>query len=78
MELWDGYNADRTMAGVDISREEEEAGKFPKGLYHAVADIVVRHADGTYLVMQHGTLGSILQLQHRLLRYLALCVLLLI
>ncbi len=52
MELWDGYNADRTLAGVDISREDEEAGKFPKGLYHAVADIVVRHTDGTYLVMQ--------------------------
>lgn len=46
MEIWDGYNADRTLAGVDIVR----GGEFPKGLYHGVAEILVRHTDGTYLV----------------------------
>lgn len=52
MELWDGYNADGTLAGVDIAREDEQQGKFPRGLYHLVADVIVRHVDGTYLAMQ--------------------------
>ncbi len=52
MELWDGYNADRTLAGVDIAREGERQGKFPRGLYHLVVDVIVRHVDGTYLAMQ--------------------------
>lgn len=52
MELWDGYNADMTLAGVDIAREDELIGKYPKGLYHLVADVIVRHTDGTFLVMQ--------------------------
>ncbi len=52
MEIWDGYNADKTLAGVDIAREDEQKGKFPKGLYHLVADVIVRHTDGTYLAMQ--------------------------
>ena len=52
MELWDGYNADMSLAGVDIVREDERIGKYPKGLYHVVADVIVRHTDGTFLVMQ--------------------------
>lgn len=52
MELWDGYNADGTLAGIDIAREEEQKGKFPKGLYHLVSDVIVRHKDGTFLSMQ--------------------------
>lgn len=48
MEIWDGYKADKTLAGVDIIR----GGKFPSGLYHIVTDVIVRHDDGTYLVMQ--------------------------
>lgn len=52
MELWDGYNADKTLAGIDIAREDEQKGKFPKGLYHLVADVIVRHTDGTYLAIQ--------------------------
>lgn len=52
MELWDGYNADHTLAGVDIAREDEQKGNFPKGLYHLVADVIVKHTDGTYLAMQ--------------------------
>lgn len=48
MEIWDGYNADRTPAGVDIVR----GGAFPKGLYHAVSEVIVRHADGSFLAMQ--------------------------
>ena len=48
LEIWDGYNADRTLAGVDIVR----GGAFPEGIYHGVAEILVRHADGSYLVTQ--------------------------
>lgn len=48
MEIWDGYNADRTLAGVDIVR----SGAFPVGLYHAVSEVIVRHTDGSFLVMQ--------------------------
>lgn len=48
MEFWDGYNADKTLAGRDIVRGEQP----PADLYHWVADIIVQHTDGTYLVMQ--------------------------
>lgn len=48
MELWDGYNADGTLAGHDIVRGETP----PADLYHWVADVIVQHTDGTYLVMQ--------------------------
>lgn len=50
MEIWDGYTADRMLAGVDMVRERES--EYPKWLYHIVSDVVVRHADGTYLAMQ--------------------------
>ncbi len=48
MEIWDGYNADKTLAGIDIIRD----GDFPKGLYHVVGEVIVRHKDGTFLAMQ--------------------------
>lgn len=47
-EIWDGYNADGSLAGVNIVR----GGDFPSGLYHAVAEVIVRHTDGSYLAMQ--------------------------
>ena len=53
MEIWDGYNKDRTLAGIDLIREEEfTSDSFPKGLYHLVADVIVLHTDGSFLVMQ--------------------------
>lgn len=48
MEIWDGYNADKTLAGVDLIRGED----IPSGLYHMVVEIIVRHTDGTFLLMQ--------------------------
>ncbi len=48
MEIWDAYNPDGTLAGVDLVRGE----KIPKGLRHGVADIFVMHEDGTILLMQ--------------------------
>ncbi len=47
-EIWDAYLADGTLAGCDLVRGEP----IPKGLYHLVSDILVRHTDGDYLLMQ--------------------------
>ncbi len=48
-ELWDAYNRDFTKKeGVTLIRGEE----IPEGCYHLVCDIVVKHTDGTYLLMQ--------------------------
>lgn len=48
MEIWDAYLADGTKAGIDLVRGEP----IPKGLYHLVSDVLVRHQDGDYLLMQ--------------------------
>ena len=48
MEIWDGYNKDGTLAGVDIIRGEP----IPKGVWHLVCEVLVRHVDGDYLLMQ--------------------------
>ena len=48
MELWDGYFRDGTLAGVDLVRGEP----IPEGLYHLVCEILVRHVDGDFLLMQ--------------------------
>ena len=46
MELWDAYDAQGNKLGRDLVRGEP----LPEGCYHLVADICVRHADGTFLV----------------------------
>lgn len=48
MELWDAYLEDETLAGCDLVRGEE----IPKGLYHLVSEVLVRHTDGSFLLMQ--------------------------
>lgn len=48
MELWDGYFRDGTPAGSDLIRGEP----VPKGLYHLVSGVLVRHTDGDYLLMK--------------------------
>lgn len=48
-ELWDAYNRDfEKVAGVTLVRGD----KIPSGLFHLVCDIIVRHSDGEYLLMQ--------------------------
>ena len=47
MEIWDGYNRDGTLAGVDIVRGEP----IPEGVYFLTVEILVRHVDGDYLLM---------------------------
>jgi 8-oxo-dGTP pyrophosphatase MutT (NUDIX family) len=48
MELWDAYREDGTPAGRNLVRGEA----IPDGLFHLVSEIVVRHEDGTFLLMQ--------------------------
>ena len=50
-ELWDAYNSDfEKIEGLTLVRDEEEY--FPEGAYHLVCEILVRHVDGTYLLMK--------------------------
>ncbi len=48
MEIWDLYRKDGNPAGCELVRGQP----MPKGLFHIVSGAVVRHADGTYLLMQ--------------------------
>jgi len=48
MEIWDAYLADGTLAGRELVRGEP----IPERLYHLTCDILVRHTDGSYLLMQ--------------------------
>ena len=48
MELWDAYYQDGTPANQTLVRGEP----IPEGLYHLVADVLVRHVDGTFLLMK--------------------------
>lgn len=48
MEIWDGYRRDGTPAGRTLVRGEP----IPEGLYHLVCEVLVRHVDGDYLLMQ--------------------------
>lgn len=54
MEIRDGYLIDGTLADCDLIRGEA----IPKGLYHLVCEILVRHTDGDYLLMQRDTTKS--------------------
>lgn len=49
MEIWDAYDEHlNRLNGVTLIRGET----VPKGLYHLVSEIVVRHEDGSFLLMQ--------------------------
>lgn len=49
MELWDAYDGEfRRMEGVSLVRGEP----IPAGVYHLVCDVLVRHTDGSYLLMR--------------------------
>ena len=48
-EIWDAYDRDfNKIENVTLVRGEP----IPDGMYHLVCDIVVKHTDGTYLLMQ--------------------------
>ena len=49
MELWDAYDEQfQKIEGVTLVRGQA----MPKGMRHLVCDVIVRHTDGTYLLMQ--------------------------
>lgn len=49
MEKWDAYDAKfRKVEGVELTRGQP----VPEGLFHLVCIVLVRHTDGTYLLMQ--------------------------
>ena len=48
-ELWDAYdNNFNKLNGITLVRGES----IPDGIYHLVCEIIVKHIDGTYLLMQ--------------------------
>lgn len=47
-ELWDGLNADGTKLGIDLVRGET----IPDGVYHGVCAALIKHMDGSYLLMR--------------------------
>lgn len=48
-ELWDAYdNNFNKLNGITLVRGES----IPDGIYHLVCEIIVKHIDGTYLMMQ--------------------------
>ena len=49
MELWDAYDASfHKVNNVTLIRGEP----IPDGLFHLVCDVIVKHVDGDYLLMQ--------------------------
>lgn len=48
MEYWDAYDKDGHKLKETLVRGEE----IPKEVYHLVAEVLVRHTDGDFLLMQ--------------------------
>ncbi len=48
IEIWDGYNEDGRLIGGEYIRGE----KLPSGVFHLVCEALVRHTDGSYLLMK--------------------------
>ena len=49
MEIWDAYDANlNKIDGISLIRGEE----ISDGMFHLCSEIIVRHKDGTYLIMQ--------------------------
>ena len=62
MEIWDGYNIDGSLAGVDLVRGE----KIPDGLYHLVCEVLVQHTDGDFLLMKRDLRQAVRHLKERM------------
>lgn len=49
MEIWDAYDEKlNKIEGMTLVRGEE----VPDGVFHLVCEIIVKHSDGTYLLVQ--------------------------
>lgn len=51
MEIWDAYDREENLTGEQLIRGEP----IPEGRYHLVCEILVRHADGSYLCMKRSS-----------------------
>ena len=52
MELWDAYDENyNRIPGATLIRGEP----IPTGMFHLVCDVIARHTDGSYLLMQRDT-----------------------
>ena len=49
MELWDAFDKDGNLIDGAVLRRGED---IPEGMYHLVSDVLVRHRDGSCLLMQ--------------------------
>ena len=49
-EIWDLYDREGKRTGETFVRGEYSTSGIPEGRYHLVADILVKHIDGTYLL----------------------------
>ena len=49
MEMWDLYDKNEVKTGLSITKR---FGDIPAGYFHIVVETLVKHTDGTYLVMQ--------------------------
>lgn len=53
MEIWDLYDENGVKTGETWLREWEASGReIPDGRYHIVCEILVRHADGSFLLVK--------------------------
>ncbi|MCR4585644.1 MAG: NUDIX domain-containing protein, partial [Lachnospiraceae bacterium] len=50
MEIWDLYDREGNVTGESWVRSAGNYKEIPKGRYHMVCDILVKHTDGTYLL----------------------------
>ena len=50
MEIWDLYDRDGRKTGRTWERTFGGYNHIPEGYYHMVVDILVQHADGTFLL----------------------------
>lgn len=50
MEIWDLYDKDEKLVGKDWERSKVLS--IPNGFYHLICEILVRHVDGDFLIMQ--------------------------
>lgn len=48
-EIWDAYDKEfNKLKNITLVRGEP----IPDGMYHLVGEVIVKHIDGTYLIMQ--------------------------
>lgn len=50
MEIWDLYDKDENLTGREWERSK--VASIPNGFYHLISEILVRHIDGDFLLMQ--------------------------